>query len=53
MREELLTGDTWFFLLMHVKNYRSVNLLVCNQFISDLFPWKRMGLGRVRGVGGG
>ena len=33
---------------MHVKNYRSANLLACNQFISDLFPCK-MGLGRVGG----
>ena len=40
----LLTGETWFFLLMHVKNYRSANLLACNQFISDPFPWKKMGL---------
>ena len=44
--KQLLTGETWF-LLTHVKNYRSANLLVYNQFISDLFPWKRMGLGRV------
>ena len=51
--EVLLMGDTWFFLLRHVKNYRSTNLLVCNQFISDLFPWKRTGPGRVAGVGRG
>ena len=28
---KLVTGETWFFLLTHVKNYRSANLLVCNQ----------------------
>ena len=44
----LLTGETWFFLLTHVKNYKSANLLACNQFISDPFPWKRTGLARVR-----
>ena len=42
-----MTGKTWFFLLTHVKNYRSANLVACNQFISDPFPWKRTGLGRV------
>ena len=46
---EVLTGETWFFLLMQVKNYRSSNLVVCSQFISDPFPWKRTGLGRVGG----
>ena len=39
----------WFFLLMLVKNYRSANLFACNQFISDLFPWKRTGLHREGG----
>ena len=34
-------------MLPHVKNYRSANLLACNQFISGPFPWKRTGLGRV------
>ena len=43
----MLMGETWFFLLTHVKNYRSANLLVRNQFISDPFPWKKTGLGRV------
>ncbi|KAF6094865.1 hypothetical protein HJG60_011941 [Phyllostomus discolor] len=45
----LLTGETWFFLLTHVKNYISANLVVCNQFISGSLPWKRTGLGRVGG----
>ena len=27
-------------MLTHVKNYRSANLLVCNQFISDPYPWR-------------
>ena len=43
----LLMEESWFFLLIHVKNYGSADLLACNQFISDPFPWKRMGLGRV------
>ena len=45
----LLTGETWFFLLSHGKNYRPANPLVCNRFISDPLPWKRMGLARVEG----
>ena len=36
-------------MLTHVKSYRSANLLACNQFISDPFPWKETGLGRVGG----
>ena len=50
-----MTGETWFFLLTHVKNYRSADLSACNQFISDPFPWKRTGLGRVglKGKGSG
>ena len=34
-------------MLTHVENYRSANLVACNQFIIGLFPWKRTGLGRV------
>ena len=34
-------------MMTHVKNYRSADLLACNQFISNPFPWKRTGLGRV------
>ena len=45
----VLMRETWFFLLTYVKNYRSANLLACGQFISDLFPWKETGLGRVGG----
>ena len=39
-------------MLTHVKNYRSANLLVCNQFISDPFPQKKTGLDRVGEVRG-
>ena len=45
----LFTGEIWFFLLMHVKNYKSATLLACSQFTSDPFPWKRTGLARVEG----
>ena len=44
--------ETWFFLLTHIKNYRSANILVCKQFISDPLPWKRIGVGRVGGMKG-
>ena len=27
----VLTGETWLFLLMHAKNYRSANLLACDR----------------------
>ena len=40
-RDLVLLADT-------SKGYKSANLLACNQFISDPFPWKRTGLARVR-----
>ena len=47
-----MTEETWFFLLTRVKNYRSANLVACNQFISGSFPRKRTGLGIVGGMKG-
>ena len=49
----MLPGDTWFFLLTRVKNYRSATLSACIQCISDPFPRKRLGLARVGRGGGG
>ena len=50
----MLMGETWFFLPMHVKNYRSANLSACNQglLVIRSSPWKRTGLDEVRGVKG-
>ena len=51
----LLTRETWFFLLTHVKNYRSANQLACNQFISSCshgreWDWVEWGVkGKVSG----
>ena len=49
VQHQICRREAWFFLLTQVKNYRSAHLLARSQFISDPFPWKRMGLGRVGG----
>ena len=46
---KLLMGETGFFLLTCVTNYRSAHLLAYNQFISDPFPWKKTEPARVGG----